>query len=126
MFARNRLARAINIGDLRGLARRRLPRPLFDFLDGGADEEEALRRNTSAFGDFALVPDTLKDVSSIDLSTNILGQPIEWPVILSPAGATQLLHCDGELGATRAAARSGTMFVLSTMSSTSLSRCLRV
>ena len=120
MFPRNDIGQAFNIGDLRRMARRRLPRPIFEFLDGGADDEVTLRRNTAAFQDYALVPDTLNDVSTIDLSTSLLGQRIEWPVMLSPAGAARLFHCDGELAVARAAARSGTFFALSTMSNTSL------
>lgn len=121
VFRRNELARAFNIEDLRIMARRRLPKPVFEFLDGGAEDEETLRRNTGGFAEFALVPDVLgNDVSSIDLSMSLLGQRIEWPVILSPAGAMRLFHCDGELAVTRAADRSGTIFALSTMSNTSL------
>lgn len=121
MSRRGDLDRALNIADLRRLARQRLPKPIFEFLDGGADDEETLGRNTAGFADFALVPDVLtNDVSSIDLSTSFLGQRIEWPIILSPAGAARLFHCDGELAIARAAARSGTMFALSTMSNTSL------
>ena len=77
MFPRNDIGQAFNIGDLRRMARRRLPRPIFEFLDGGADDEVTLRRNTAAFQDYALVPDTLNDVSTIDLSTSLLGQRIE-------------------------------------------------
>ena len=115
------LGKAFNIAALRSLARRRLPRPIFEFLDGGADDEETLRRNTKGFSEFALVPSVLAgDVSNVDLSTRLLGQRIDWPVILSPAGAARLFHCDGELAVARAAARSGTIFALSTMSNTSL------
>lgn len=121
MIWRGDLAKALNISDLRILAHRRLPKPIFEFLDGGADDEETLRRNTTGFASFALVPDVLtNDVSRIDLSRTLLGQRIEWPVILSPAGAARLFHCDGEAAIARAAARSGTIFALSTMSNTSL------
>jgi L-lactate dehydrogenase (cytochrome) len=120
VFRSNDLHRAFSIADLRRLAKRRLPRPIFDFLDGGAEDEETLRRNTAAFGDYCLVPDTLNDVSSIDLSRTLLGQRIQWPVILSPAGAAKLFHCDGEAAVARAAARSGAFFALSTMSNTDL------
>ena len=67
--AMNALARANNISDLRALARRRLPRPIFDYIDGGADDELTLRRNSSAFSDYELVPDVLTDVSSIATET---------------------------------------------------------
>lgn len=121
VLGRTDLDKALNIAALRSLARRRLPRPVFEFLDGGADDEETLRRNTRGFTNYALVPSVLNnDVSSIDLSTSLLGRQIDWPVILSPAGAARLFHCDGELAVARAAARSGTIFALSTMSNTSL------
>jgi L-lactate dehydrogenase (cytochrome) len=114
------LTRAFNIDDLRRLARTRLPLSIFDFLDGGAEDEVSLTLNTAAFDEYHLVPNVLRDVSRIDLSTTLLGQRIEWPVILSPTGSTRLFHCDGELAVARAAKRAGTMYSLSTMSTTNL------
>ena len=79
-----RLQRANNISDLRLMARKRLPRPIFDYIDGGADDEVSLRRNADAFADYELIPDVLNDVSDIRTETSIFGQPSRWPLMLSP------------------------------------------
>jgi L-lactate dehydrogenase (cytochrome) len=106
-----------NISDVRELARRRLPDPIFNYMDGAAEDEETLRRNTAGFDDQKLIPRCLVDVASVSTSTRILGQDIEWPVICSPAGSQRFYHADGELAAARAAARAGTLYSLATMSS---------
>src|SRR5690349_24962895 len=82
VWAMNALARANNIADLRALARRRLPRPIFDYIDGGADDELTLRRNSSAFSDYELVPDVLTDVSRIRTETTLFGQPVRSPLMI--------------------------------------------
>ena len=115
-----RLERCHNIEDFRRMARRRLPAPLFHFIDGGADDEFTLRNNTAAFDDFRLLPNALADLSGMDLSTTVLGQKIDWPVILAPTGMSRLFHHDGERAAARAAANLGTMYTLSTMSTVSV------
>jgi len=109
-----------NIQDLRERARRRLPNPIFHYLDGGAETETTARRNTSAFDDVKLIPRCLIDVSSVRTSTRIFGQDIEWPVYCSPTGASRFYHADGELAVARAAARAGTFYGLSTVSTYSL------
>ena len=114
------LKRAHSIDDLRATARRRLPRPVFDFLDGGAETEATLRRNLAAWDDYPLVPDYLADVTSIDTTTELFGQKLAWPVICSPTGASRLFHQDGELAVARAAAATDTLYCLSTMSTISL------
>jgi L-lactate dehydrogenase (cytochrome) len=114
------LERCHNIEDLRRLARRKLPAPMFHYIDGGADDEWTLRRNTSAFGDYALVPDVLRDVGEIDLGTSVLGTRLAMPLMLSPTGMSRLFHHHKEPGAARAAARAGTIYSLSTMATTSL------
>lgn len=111
-----KLERCLSIDDLRTLARRRLPTPIFNYLDGGAEDELTLRRNTAAFDDDRLVPRCLVDVSCVRTSTRILGQDIEWPVFCSPTGASRFYHPDGELAVARAAAKAGTLYGLSTMS----------
>ena len=78
-----------NVSDLRKLAKRNLPWPVFNYMDGGADDELTLGWNTSAFNDYELLPTQLSDISSIDTKTTLLGQNIEWPVILSPTGASR-------------------------------------
>lgn len=114
------LQRAYNIADLRLMAGRRLPRPIFDYIDGGADDEWSLRRNASAFADYELIPDVLADVSSIRTGVTIFGQPTRWPLMLSPTGLTRMFHTHAELAVARAAARHGLVYALSTMGTTRL------
>jgi L-lactate dehydrogenase (cytochrome) len=83
-IAARRLSDCHNIADLRKLAKRKLPWPIFNYMDGGADDEISLRRNTSAFDDYELLPTQLNDISHIDLKTTVLGQDIDWPRILAP------------------------------------------
>ncbi len=115
-----RLQRANNVADLRLMARRRLPRPIFDYIDGGADDEVSLRRNADAFADYELIPDVLNDVSEIRTDTSIFGQPSRWPLMLSPTGLTRMFHGHAELAVARAAARHGLLYSLSTMGTTRL------
>ena len=115
-----RLARAHNIADLRGLARRRLPRPIFDYIDGGADDELSLERNVSAFSKYEIVPDVLTGVSSIRTATTLFGQKVAWPLMLAPTGLTRMFHGEAELAVARAAARHGLLYSLSTLGTTRL------
>ncbi len=119
-MAKRRLADCNNISDLRDLARRNLPWPIFNYLDGGADDEITLGRNTGAFNDYELLPTQLSDVSSIDTTTTVLGQKIEWPVFLAPTGASRLFHHEAEPAVVRAAHNSGTIYSLSTLGTTSI------
>ena len=112
------LARANNIADLRALACRRLPRPIFDYIDGGADDELTLRRNSSAFADYEIVPDVLTDVSHIRTETHLFGQAVRWPLMLSPTGLNRMFHRDAELAVARAAAKHGLLYGLSTLGTT--------
>ncbi|MDP9142763.1 MAG: alpha-hydroxy-acid oxidizing protein [Pseudomonadota bacterium] len=114
------LATCRSIEDLRRRARRKLPSPMFHYIDGGADEEWTMRRNTSAFDDFVLQHQILADVSTSDLSRRVLGSTLRLPFFLAPTGMSRLFHRDKELGAARAAAKHGTMYCLSTMATTSL------
>lgn len=107
-----------NIDALRRVARRRLPKPIYDYIDGGSDDEITYRRNTAAFDDYALLPSQLNDVSTIDTATTLFGRRIEWPVMLSPTGASKLFHRDGELAVARAAEAAGTIYSLSTLGTT--------
>lgn len=115
-----RLGRANNIADLRELARRRLPQPIFDYIDGGADDEVALGRNMSAFAGYEIMPDVLTDVSSIRTSATLFGQPIAWPLMLAPTGLTRMFHGHAELAVARAAAKHGLLYSLSTLGTTRL------
>ena len=109
-----------NLDDFRELARRRLPSPLFHFMDGGADDEATLRSNISAFDACQLLPSTLADISDLDISTTVLGQKIDWPVFMAPTGINRLFHHEGERAVARAAAKSGTIYSLSTLSNVSI------
>jgi len=115
-----RLDRCFNIADLRSLARRRLPAPMFHYIDGGADDERSLARNTSAFDDYEFLPRVLRDISQIDLSTSILGGKIDLPFFLAPTGMSRLFHRDKELAVARAAGAYKTLYSLSTMGTTSI------
>jgi L-lactate dehydrogenase (cytochrome) len=105
-----------SISDLRARARRRLPRVMFDYVDGAAEDEVTMARNSAGFGDYALVPQVLTDVSSIKLDTTIQGIPSRLPLVFSPTGGTRLFHHEGELASSAAAAEAGLVFTLSSMS----------
>lgn len=115
-----RMGRAHNVADLRRMARSRLPRPIFDYIDGGADDEVTLGRNMSAFSRYEIVPDVLTDVSRIRTATTLFGQPLAWPLMLSPTGLTRMFHEGAELAVARAAARHGLLYSLSTLGTTRL------
>lgn len=115
-----RIERCFNLEDFRAAAKRRLPAPLFHFIDGGADDEVTLRGSTSIFDNCQLVPTALSDVSSIDLSTTVFGKKIDWPVIMAPTGTNRLFHHDGERAVAKVAAEMGTFYSLSTMSTVSI------
>jgi len=115
-----RLASCNNVADFRRIAKRRLPAPVFHYMDGGADDERTLRRNTDAFDDYELLPSQLSDVSRVDLSTTLFGQPLEWPVMISPTGASRLFHRDGEPAVARNAERYGMLYSLSTLGTTTI------
>ena len=110
----------LNILDYEELARKKLSQPFFDYIAGGADDEVTLRRNREAFERIELKPRALVDVSVIDLSTNVLGQRVEMPVLLAPVAVQRLAHPEGELATARAAATAGTIMTLSTMASASI------
>jgi L-lactate dehydrogenase (cytochrome) len=115
-----KLKDCFNIDDFRRLAKRRLPSPIFNFIDGGAEDEVTLRRNTEAFNQVDLIPHTLAGMETVDMSTTVLGQQLKTPLFFSPVAIQRLFHQDGELAAARVAAKYGTLFGVSTMSTTSL------
>src|SRR5690242_9493060 len=90
------LARAASIRDLRLMARRRAPRAVFDYTDGAAGDEISLGRSRAAYSRVELIPQALRDVSSVDISTTVLGQPSTAPFVLAPTGFTRMMHTDGE------------------------------
>ena len=109
------MAKPINVADYCASAQRRLPRFMWDTIEGGAADEITLRRNRTAFSDYALRPRPLVDVSRRDLTTTVLGTKISLPVILAPVGAGRLVHHDAERIAASAAANSGTIYCLSSV-----------
>jgi len=115
-----RLKDCNNIMDFRGIAKRRLPTPVFHYLDGGADDEVALARNREAFNDYELLASQLSDVSNVDLTSTLFGQKIDWPVMLAPTGASKLFHGTGEPAVARAAGKFGMVYSLSTLGTTTI------
>lgn len=117
---KRRLGRAANIADLRDVARSRLPRGVFDYIDGGADDELSMRRNVEAFERLQFVPRILAGVGDVDPSTTLLGKRLPMPVVLGPTGFTRIATPGGELDVARAAERAGIPYVLSTLSTRSI------
>ena len=115
-----RLARAATIADLRELARRTVPRAVFDYTDGAAGAEISLRRSREAFERVEFRPSVLRDVSVVDTSTTVLGARSAVPFVLAPTGFTRLMHTAGEPAVARVAQRAGLPYGLSTMGTTSL------
>ena len=109
-----------NVEDFRKLAKKKLPSPIFHYIDGGADDEITLKRNTDSFNKCDLIPNVLTGASDIDLSTTVLGQKIDFPLFLSATAMHRLYHHEGERATARAAETMGTMFGISTMSTTSI------
>lgn len=116
---RRRLAAAATVADLRSVARRRVPRAVFDYTDGGAGDEISMARVRDAFRRIEFRPSVLRDVSDVDTSTSILGAPSALPIVLGPTGFTRMMHHDGEIAVASAAARTGIPYALSTMGTTS-------
>lgn len=116
------LSRAINIEDLREMARRRLPRAIFDFFDGGAEDESTLRDNRAAFQRVRLLPKVLVDVSSIDLKTEIFGRTASLPLAIAPTGGISAGRAGAELILARAAKAAGVPFTMATPSAFTIER----
>ena len=110
----------VNFHDFRRLAKRRLPKPIFDYIDGGADDEATYRRNTDAFESCDLVPNVLRGVKDVDMSVTVMGQKLAMPVYCSPTALQRLFHHQGERAVAAAAAKYGTMFGVSSLGTVSL------
>src|SRR5918996_1729763 len=115
-----RLARVASVADLRVIARRRLPRGVFDYIDGGAEDERTLAANSAAFARVTFRPRVLREVGEVDPSTMLLGRRLPLPLVLAPTGFTRMADPDGELAVARAAARAGTPYTLSTLGTRSI------
>jgi (S)-mandelate dehydrogenase len=116
----NDLSRALNIADLREIARRRVAGFAFEYLEGGAEDEVTLRANREALERLRLIPQTLVDTAARQQRAAILGRPANAPLVIAPTGLNGMLHSQGDLALARAAARLGVPFTLSTMSTTRL------
>ncbi len=114
------LHRCYNFHDFRRLAQRRLPGPIFDYIDGAAEDETTYRRNTEAFESCDLVPSVLRGVENVDLSVTVMGRKLALPVYCSPTALQRLFHHDGERAVAAAAAKYGTMFGVSSLGTVSL------
>jgi L-lactate dehydrogenase (cytochrome) len=115
-----RLVGCYDISDLRRAARRRIPRPVFDYVDGAADEEISVAANVAAFRSWRFLPRVLAGVESADTSAPVLGSTLPAPMVLAPTGYTRMLHPDGEIGSARSAFRHGLPYTLSTMATTGI------
>jgi L-lactate dehydrogenase (cytochrome) len=115
-----RLRDCHNFHDFRRLARRRLPSPIFNYIDGAADDEATHRRNTASFERCDLVPNVLRGVATVDLSVIVMGQKLAVPFYCSPTALQRLFHHQGERAVAAAAAKCGTMFGVSSLGTVSL------
>lgn len=110
------VSRAVNIADLRLMAKRRLPKPIFDYVDGGAEDEVTMRENRRAFEEVTFRPRQGVAVPEVDLRVRVLGQDLSLPVLLAPVGYCRMFHPQGEVAAARAAGNAGVAYILSTAS----------
>ncbi len=114
------LSRCHNVEDFRAAARRRLPGPIFHYLDGGADDEWSLGNNVDRFAHYGLIPRQMSGVTNVDMTTNLLGTTSSMPIVLSPTGMSRLFHHEKEYAASKAASEAGVIYGLSTLASTSM------
>jgi len=115
-----RLGRVASVSDLRKVAKRRLPGGVFDYIDGGAEDERSLDRNSAAFADIEYIPRVLRDVGEIDTTSTLMGKALPFPLVLAPTGFSRIADSQGELAVARAAARAGVPYSLSTLSTRSI------
>ena len=109
-----------NIEDFKKLAKKNLPSPIFHYIDGGADDETTLKRNTESFAKCDLIPNILASVGEPDLSVDVFGHKIDMPLFLSPTAMQRLYHHDGDKASARAAEKFGTFYSMSTMATSSI------
>lgn len=121
-----RLSNCHNFHDFRRLAKRRLPGPIFNYIDGAAEDEVTYRRNTVAFENCDLLPNVLRGVDAVDLSVTVMGQKLAMPVYCSPTALQRLFHHEGERAVAAAAGRFGTMFGVSSLGTISLEEARRI
>ena len=109
-----------NFEDFRKLAKKKLPSPIFHYIDGGSDDETTLNRNTEAFNEYDLIPNVLRGVEDVDLSTTVLGEKIDFPLFPSATAMHRLYHHEGERASAKAVEKMGTIFGTSTMGTVSI------
>jgi L-lactate dehydrogenase (cytochrome) len=114
------LSQCYNISDVRKAAAVALPKPIFDYLDGGADDELTLSRNSAAFSDYEFLPSVLRVTQDAPLERRVMGRALTWPLLLSPTGLTRMFHDDAELAVVRAAERQGIAYCLSALGTTTM------
>ena len=114
------LKNSFNFEDFRKIAKKKLPAPIFHYIDGGSDDEVTLQRNTESFSKCDLVPNILASVGEPDLSTKVLGSKIDMPLFLSPVAMQRLFHHEGDKASARAAEKFGTFYSMSTMATSSI------
>jgi L-lactate dehydrogenase (cytochrome) len=115
-----RLQHCHNFHDFRTLAQRRLPSPIFNYIDGAADDETTYRQNTASFERVDLVPNVLRGVTTVDMSVTVMGQQLATPFYCSPTALQRLFHHQGERAVAAAAAKYGTLFGVSSLGTVSL------
>ena len=115
-----RLRQCVSVDDMRRVAKRRLPRGVFDYIDGAAEDERTMARNVEAFAGYQFEPRVLRDVSDLDTSSTLFGRSMEMPLIIAPTGYTRIADSQGELAVARAAQRAGIPYSLSTMGTRSI------
>jgi L-lactate dehydrogenase (cytochrome) len=115
-----RLRRAASVEDLRRIAKRRLPGGVFDYIDGGAEDERTLASNQAAFAATTFRPRVLRGLTGVDVTSSLLGKPLAYPLVLAPTGFTRIADPAGELAVARAADRAGLPYTLSTLSTRSI------
>jgi L-lactate dehydrogenase (cytochrome) len=121
-----RLKNCHNVADFRRLAHKRLPSPVFHYIDGAADDERTKDRNTAAFDDCDLVPNVLAGTDQIDMSVTVMGQKIAMPLMLSPTALQRLFHWQGERAVAAVAERHGTWFGISSLATVSIEEIARI
>ena len=115
-----------NFQDFRKLAKRRLPAPIFHYIDGAADDEITYKRNTSSFDDVDLVPNVLKGVDEVDMSVEVMGQKLDMPVYCAPTALQRLFHHEGERAVGKAATKYGTMFGVSSLATVTVEEIAKI
>ena len=114
------LANCHNFQDFRTLAKRRLPSPIFHYIDGAADDEITYKRNTTSYDDVDLIPNVLQGVQDVDMSVEVMGQKLDMPVYCAPTALQRLFHHEGERAVAKAATKHGTMFGVSSLATTTV------